>query len=57
MATTLKPARAVHGMNKNRQPQDEHKAPRPTASSHARRLKPLEEQAAAIGIHVLPAAS
>ena len=56
-ATAHKLARVVYGMIKNRQPYDEQKAFRPTASSRAKRLKRMQEEAAAMGMQLLPAAS
>lgn len=56
-ATAHKLARVVYGMIKSGKPYDEQKAFRPTASSQAKRLKRLQEQAAAMGMQLLPAAS
>lgn len=56
-ATAHKLSRVVYGMIKNRQPYDEQKAFRSTPSSQAKRLKRLQEQAAAMGMQLLPAAS
>ena len=50
-------ARVVYGMIKSGRPYDEEKAFRPTPSSQARRLKHLQEQAATLGMQLLPAAS
>lgn len=50
-------ARVVSGMINSGRPYDEEKAFRPTPSSQARRLKRLREQAAALGMQLLPAAS
>ncbi len=45
-ASAHKRARVAYGMIKNRQPYDEQKAFRPTASSRAKRLKRMQEEAA-----------
>jgi hypothetical protein len=50
-------ARVVSGMIKSGRPYDEEKAFRPTPSSQARRIMHLQEQAATLGMQLLPAAS